>query len=51
MCLISGWIYHEDLGSREERIAPGTRWEGRGERTDHLRNAGFEYAERRKNYE
>jgi rubredoxin len=27
MCLICGWIYYEHLGSREEHIAPGTRWE------------------------
>lgn len=27
MCLICGWMYYEDLGSPEEGIAPGTRWE------------------------
>ncbi len=27
MCLICGWIYYEDLGSPEEGLAPGTRWD------------------------
>lgn len=27
MCLICGYIYDEALGSPDEGIAPGTRWE------------------------
>src|SRR5690348_17780614 len=27
MCLICGWIYDEEVGSPEDGIAPGTRWE------------------------
>ena len=27
MCLICGFIYDEALGSPDEGIAPGTRWE------------------------
>ena len=27
MCLICGWIYDEAVGSPEDGIAPGTRWE------------------------
>lgn len=27
MCLICGWIYYEVLGSPEEGITPGTRWD------------------------
>ena len=27
MCLICGWIYDEALGSPDEGIAPGTKWE------------------------
>jgi rubredoxin len=27
MCLICGWVYYEALGSPEEGIAPGTRWD------------------------
>ncbi|MGL4305219.1 MAG: rubredoxin [Mycobacteriaceae bacterium] len=27
MCLVCGWMYHEELGSPEEGIPPGTRWE------------------------
>ena len=27
ICLICGGIYYEDLGSPEEGIAPGTRWD------------------------
>jgi rubredoxin len=27
MCLICGWIYDEAVGSPEDGIPPGTRWE------------------------
>lgn len=27
MCIVCGWIYDEELGSPEDGIAPGTRWE------------------------
>jgi rubredoxin len=27
ICLLCGWIYDEELGSPEDDIAPGTRWE------------------------
>jgi rubredoxin len=27
MCLICGWIYDEAVGSPEDGIAPGTKWE------------------------
>jgi rubredoxin len=27
MCLICGWIYDEAVGSPEDGIAPGTRWD------------------------
>ena len=27
MCLICGYIYDEEVGSPEEGIPPGTRWE------------------------
>jgi len=27
MCLICGWIYDEAVGSPEEGIPPGTKWE------------------------
>jgi rubredoxin len=27
MCLICGWIYDESIGSPDDGIAPGTRWE------------------------
>ena len=27
MCLICGWIYDEEVGSPEDGIPPGTRWE------------------------
>ena len=26
-CVICGWIYDEELGSPEDGIAPGTKWE------------------------
>ena len=27
MCLICGWIYDEALGSPDDGLPPGTRWE------------------------
>lgn len=27
MCLICGWVYHEELGDQESGLEPGTRWE------------------------
>ncbi|MFN3544247.1 MAG: rubredoxin [Thiobacillus sp.] len=27
MCLICGYIYHEETGAPEDGIPPGTRWE------------------------
>jgi rubredoxin len=27
MCLICGWIYDEAVGSPEDGLAPGTRWD------------------------
>jgi rubredoxin len=27
MCLICGWIYHEETGAPDDGIPPGTRWE------------------------
>jgi rubredoxin len=27
MCLVCGWIYDEAVGSPDDDIAPGTRWE------------------------
>ena len=27
MCLVCGWMYDEALGSSDDDIAPGTRWE------------------------
>jgi len=27
MCLICGYIYHEEAGAPEDGIPPGTRWE------------------------
>ncbi|QBJ98123.1 rubredoxin [Rhodococcus sp. ABRD24] len=27
LCLVCGWVYYEELGSPEDGIEPGTRWE------------------------
>lgn len=27
MCIICGWIYHEEEGYPDDGIPPGTRWE------------------------
>lgn len=27
MCIICGWVYEEAIGSAEDGLAPGTRWE------------------------
>jgi len=27
MCLVCGFVYYEELGSPEDGLAPGTRWE------------------------
>jgi rubredoxin len=27
MCIVCGWIYHEEEGAPDDGIPPGTRWE------------------------
>lgn len=27
MCVVCGWIYHEEEGSPDDGIPPGTKWE------------------------
>ncbi len=26
VCLVCGWVYHEERGSPQDGLAPGTRW-------------------------